>query len=618
METSFLIGPQDQPILMRRWRGDPGRRRGPRRAVFLGHSQPTHSGMLAELACAFRDRGWEAASGDIRGHGQSTGRRCPLGHLPLEGGWAQAVEDLRLLLRETFEGVAWEDRLVVVPNITALMTLEVLKSWPDLARHIAFISPPPNQRSIALFGKAFSAVRVRMGYAEEPDEQSLHHLYAFLGAHLKDRKHPADVISNDRAVVEAVLEDPQGWPMPTSAYWSNIFSGILSAWKWPRGAQVCPGTRCAILYGADDPMTRDGGFLPPMERLLTRIGMAEITPARIEGARTGLFLEERRLGISGKITDWVNHDWQPAPEHRETTLSDVVGQVLNGETGRGAQKSPAELVEMCYHAIDDETYWTELMYRIMQEAEAEGETDEAAMIERLTRLMPHWERSFELNRQVMMSATLGVLLQSVVERLGIGVAILSSDGALLHCNETFEAGVQALFPGGEEAGVLTRRLLGGAPALTGGEAAVLHDGQPVGFHFSPAALRQTRLQRRGPASVLVLRAPGQAEITADNRVALAGLAYGLTGKEAEVALMVADGRSPVEAAEVLGIGTGTVRGHLKKAFQKIEVHSQSELSARLLSGPLGWLRGPREAPGTAPAAAAAGAAVPVTSAGSRW
>ncbi|MBY5972052.1 alpha/beta hydrolase [Ferrimonas balearica] len=613
METRFLIGEEGQPILMRRWRGDPGRRRGPRRAVFLGHSQPTHSGMLADLACAFRDRGWEAASGDIRGHGQSTGRRCPLGHLPLEGGWDQAVADLRLLLRETFEGVPWEDRLVVVPNITALMTLEVLKTWPDLARHIAFISPPPNQRSIALFGKAFSAVRVRMGYAEAPDEQSLHHLYAFLGAHLADRKHPADVISNDRAVVEAVLEDPQGWPMPTSAYWSNIFTGILSAWKWPRDARVREGTRCAILYGADDPMTRDGGFLPPMERLLTRIGMAEITPARIDGARTGLFLEERRLGVAARITDWVNHDWQPAPDHRETTLTDVLGQVLRGGTDAGAPKTPAELVEMCYHAIDDETYWTELMYRIMQEAEAEEETDEAAMIERVSRLMPHWERSFELNRQVMMSATLGVLLQSVVERLGIGVAILSTEGTLLHCNDTYAATLKDLFAGGGEPKALTGRLLGATPARAGGEAAVLHDGQPVGYHFSPAALRQTRLQRRGPASVLILRAPGQGDITADSRVALAGLAYGLTGKEAEVALMVADGRSPGEAAEVLGIGTGTVRGHLKKAFQKIEVHSQSELSARLLSGPLGWVRGGDPAPAPATEATESAAVSPVPS-----
>ena len=71
---------------------------------------------------------------------------------------------------------------------------------------------------------------------------------------------------------------------------------------------------------------------------------------------------------------------------------------------------------------------------------------------------------------------------------------------------------------------------------------------------------------------------------------LAELAYGLTGKEAEIALGVAAGQSLDEIAGQLGIYVSTVRGHLKKSFQKVGVHSQAELSARLMSGPIGWLK----------------------------
>ncbi|KFB08991.1 serine aminopeptidase domain-containing protein [Nitratireductor basaltis] len=604
MDAEFLVGEGNQPLLLRRWTVDPGRRPGRgHRAVFLGHSQPTHSGMLGDLGGAFRQLGWNAYSGDIRGHGRSTGSSNPLGHLDYEAGWQRAVADMRLFYEKSFADIPWEHRLIVVPNITALLTLEVLKTWPDLARHIVLISPPPNQRAIAMFGKTFSQTRCKLGSPEAPDEQSLHHLYAFLGSHLKERRHPADVMSRDRALIDAMIADPLGWPTPTPAYWYNIFSGMLSAWKWPKGASVVPGTRCLILFGGEDAMLRDGGFLPPVERFLERVGFDDIASARIEGARSALFLEEKRFGIAERIIRWVGEEWHPEEGHTEIGVAELAAKLLatTSSPGASAEMSPGELVELCYNAIDDESRWNEIIYRMIYEAERSGDLAEAALHKRILSLMPHWERSFTLNRQVMMNATLGVLLQSVIERLQIGIAILDSEGALLHSNRIYLEALSRLFPdtdlpivGEGSAGALTRRLLTGERAAPASHAdrrdtLVIRDDMPVGFRFRPDALRQASLQRKGPASVLVLRTNRDRELGADARVALVELAYGLTGKEAEIALLIAGGKSPEEAAETLGILVSTVRGHLKKAFSKMNVHSQSELTSLLLSGPLGWL-----------------------------
>ncbi|MCD7060700.1 serine aminopeptidase domain-containing protein [Pelagibacterium xiamenense] len=604
MDTEFLVGDSSQPLLFRKWTVDPGSRPAEgHRAVFLGHSQPTHSGMLNDLGAAFRQLGWNTYSGDIRGHGKSTGSHNPLGHLDYEGGWQRAVADMRLFFEKSFAGIPWEHRLVVVPNITALLTLEVLKSWPDLARHIVLISPPPNQRAIAMFGKTFSQTRCKLGTADAPDEQSLHHLYAFLGSHLKERRHPADVMSADRALIDSVVADPLGWPTPTPAYWYNIFSGMLSAWKWPKSASVVPGTRCLILFGGEDAMLRDGGFLPPVERFLERVGFDDIASARIEGARSALFLEEKRFGIAERIVRWVGEEWHPEEEGPEIGVAELTSELLAMTSGLGASvdMSPGELVELCYNAIDDESRWNEIIYRMIYEAERSGDLAEAALHKRILSLMPHWERSFNLNRQVMMNATLGVLLQSVIERLQIGVAILDGEGELLHSNRTYFEALARLFPAsglsGSEKGVanaLTGRLLRGERAgptkrMGHRDTLIVHDDMPVAVRFYPDALKQTSLQRQGPASVLVLRTDPGGDLEADSRMALVELAYGLTGKEAEIALLIAGGRSPEEAAETLGILVSTVRGHLKKAFSKMNVHSQSELTSRLLSGPLGWL-----------------------------
>ena len=147
MDAEFLVGESNQPLFLRKWAVDPGNRPAQgHRAVFLGHSQPTHSGMLHDLGAGFRQLGWNAYSGDIRGHGKSTGSQTPLGHLDYEDGWQRAVADMRLLFERSFAGIPWEHRLVVVPNITALLTLEVLKTWPDLARRLG---PWPTPTSLA-------------------------------------------------------------------------------------------------------------------------------------------------------------------------------------------------------------------------------------------------------------------------------------------------------------------------------------------------------------------------------------------------------------------------------------------------------------------------------------
>lgn len=606
MEARYLARVNGPPLFYRKWlSASQPRTSARRRAVFIGHSQPTHSGMLSDLAEGFRAAGWDAHSGDIRGHGKSTDAQVPLGHLDTSDGWSLAVDDMRHLLERSFDGVEWEDRLVVVPNITALMTLEVMKTWHDLARHIVLISPVPNQRTLALFGKAFSKVRMRLRAADQPDEQILHHLYAFLGAHLRDREHPADVISTDRDLIREIVSDPEGWPIPSPAYWSNIFSGMLSAWKWPNNARLKPGTRVLVMFGGEDAMLRDGGFLPPIERFLAEVGVEDVASERVEGVRSGLFLEEKRFGISKRILDWVGQDGAATADARYSEVdvaqlaTDVIARLGGGATP--ADMRPDELVELCYNAIDDETRWTEVIYRIIYEAEQDGEMTEAELAERIERLMPHWERAFNLNRQVMMNATLGVLLQAVIDKLQIGIAILDADGALLHANATYRETLLRIFPkispgaaGDAFDAAATRRLFAsGTPSDPTGtcnrDRIVLHDNAPIGFHFHPQALRQTGLQREGPASILILRA-AERDSDDNTRRVLTELAYGLTGKEAEIALLIAEGMSLDEIAAELGILVSTARGHLKKAFQKMGVHSQAELTARIMSGPVGWLK----------------------------
>jgi DNA-binding CsgD family transcriptional regulator len=60
-------------------------------------------------------------------------------------------------------------------------------------------------------------------------------------------------------------------------------------------------------------------------------------------------------------------------------------------------------------------------------------------------------------------------------------------------------------------------------------------------------------------------------------------AYRLTGREVQVARLVARGLSTDEIASTLFVSRHTVRDHLKASFQKVGVSSRGELTSRLFT-----------------------------------
>ena len=65
--------------------------------------------------------------------------------------------------------------------------------------------------------------------------------------------------------------------------------------------------------------------------------------------------------------------------------------------------------------------------------------------------------------------------------------------------------------------------------------------------------------------------------TLTSRCDTAAAVHGLTAREREVLLLLAQGRTRGVIAERLGISTGTAHTHIAHVYQKMEVHSQQEL-----------------------------------------
>ncbi|WP_212668557.1 serine aminopeptidase domain-containing protein [Jannaschia aquimarina] len=570
------------------------------RVAFVAHSQAQHTLNLRPTIEGVAARGWQVHGTDLRGHGYSSGARAPRAHMDMNEGWERLVSDLKLGLETAFAKTAWEDRMIVAPNIGATLVLEILKDWPDLARSIVFITPPPNQPIIWRLARSFMQARAKMHPEDAPDELTMHQLYTFLSARLNDRKRLIDVISSDPAITDELLQDPYAWPTPTTGYFHEIFRGIPNAWRWPQGSQVADGMRILLLYGGDDPMTANGKFVAPMQRHFETMNITDVTSHCFEKGRAGLFIEERRLGISQVIHHWYEGEALSSRDNENVSIADISSNVLSqlGLDPNAGDLSEDALVELCYGAIDDESRWVEMLYRFTYALSSHATPNDETLDRMVTALMPHWDRSYQLNRQIMQSATIGAVLQNVIERFDIGMAVISSDMDVKFANSHFARVISELsgenvddsdLPALTKAiAELSDRDFAQACATGHGEALFMVDGQAVGLHFRPKALRQTALQIGGPSGVLILRPANQIGTTAE-KTELLRFAYGLTEKEAEAALGLLDGLSPNEIAARDTVSINTTRTHLKRIYEKVGAKGQHDLTARLLKGPLGLI-----------------------------
>jgi DNA-binding CsgD family transcriptional regulator/PAS domain-containing protein len=226
---------------------------------------------------------------------------------------------------------------------------------------------------------------------------------------------------------------------------------------------------------------------------------------------------------------------------------------------------------------------------VVHRSPRQGATD-AALSDGLRRLMPVLRDSLDVTMRLGDALNATADMMAALDWLADGVALIDRQGNVVHLNATLAAMLRAgdglRFTQGmlDPVDGAARRLLANATANVvhsgrGGSVLVPRRGgaPPYLISLRPAPTSGGRTPGRAVAFIFVTDTAGARPPSAEVLVA----AFGLTDAEAQLALALHAGISPLDHARARGISNNTVYTHLRRLKEKTGTHRIPELLARL-------------------------------------
>lgn len=207
-------------------------------------------------------------------------------------------------------------------------------------------------------------------------------------------------------------------------------------------------------------------------------------------------------------------------------------------------------------------------------------------------LAPHFVRAHELHRQLAEADEERNLLEGLMNRLPLGMALVDNEGQAVSLNRAMLSLVRSGGPLQLEAGRLVSQpaatLLDAIRQVSDGATSDL--ALPLEEGSTQLSLWVSRMdipQREGSRARRVLVLAASRGARALSETGLCHL-FGLTAAEARLTQQLALGHTLEAFAQAQSVSLNTAKTHLKHVFAKLGVRRQSELLQAVYSSPL-WL-----------------------------
>ena len=209
-------------------------------------------------------------------------------------------------------------------------------------------------------------------------------------------------------------------------------------------------------------------------------------------------------------------------------------------------------------------------------------------------LLPHLQRAVAIARRLQEAEAVADAGFDALDALGQSVFLTDGNARVLRANKAAERMLARSGAVATEGAVLAgatpdatsrlRSLVGraGQDGHDSGAAKLDAPGGSLSVLALPVAPESAWTGLRGPAVLVVAGPPARTALPAADHLARV---FNLTAAEAEIAGLLAGGRSVARIAEDTGRSVNTVRTHVARIMTKAAVHRQADLVRKLLQAP---------------------------------
>ena len=207
-------------------------------------------------------------------------------------------------------------------------------------------------------------------------------------------------------------------------------------------------------------------------------------------------------------------------------------------------------------------------------------------------LHPHLRRAMAISNLLEVQTLRANSFQTVVGSLSTAIILVAKDGSVLEANPAAERlladGQIVCVSGGvlcasrlDQTELLRDTILsavqGARNAVSGSLTLNSAGSGAVTAHVLPLITGTIRSNLCRTAAAAIFISPDANEYAKLPKADILSVVYDLTAAEKRVAEALADGKTSLQAAKVLGIGEATIRTHLTRIFNKTGVTRQGEL-----------------------------------------
>lgn len=275
--------------------------------VQISHGLAEHGKRYSELSAKLTDAGYAVYIGDHRGHGRSVIESRDFGFFGRTDGWLRAMRDMDRIYRQIQEEHEDVPIILLGHSMGAQLSQQfIMQEGRDLAG-VVLSGPSGHIGLMRHFGRILARLeRARLG---EYGRSKLLHTMSF-GEFNKDfepARTPFDWLSRDESEVDAYVQDPLCGFVSTTQLWIDMLdaaSNLQQArnYKWAR-----PSLPVLIMAGDKDPVSRGGGALKRLVKVLRKSGLQTVQLKIYENCRHELFHETNREEVFMDLIKWIDN-----------------------------------------------------------------------------------------------------------------------------------------------------------------------------------------------------------------------------------------------------------------------------------------------------------------------